>query len=148
MLLILVFLKTCQFAPQEKQAVGMNNLHSYISILILYVCHLLFTCRLLISEWNQWCQISLCSQLYSLKFFHFCNAAGVSCKQREHLHSVHYCNLLGSRVLPEAEAEGSPATVQSLEGLSGLVCPRKCRWRDSGSCSGWPGSCRLCLVKF
>lgn len=29
MLLILVFLKTCQFAPQEKWVVGMNNLISY-----------------------------------------------------------------------------------------------------------------------
>jgi len=29
---------------------------------------------------------------------------------------VPYCNLLGSRVLPEAVAEGSPATVQSLAG--------------------------------
>lgn len=29
MLLILVFLKTCQFAPQEKWVMGMNNLISY-----------------------------------------------------------------------------------------------------------------------
>lgn len=61
------------------------------------------------------------------------------------IYSVHYCNLLGSRVLPEAG--GSPATVQSLPGVSRLGCLRRCRWQDEGSRSGWPRSCRLCLVK-
>lgn len=180
MLLILVFLKTCQFAPQEKRAVGMNNLiKSSLCNLCLLVSHssfleklvkkpsgfkilliycmpvrLLFTFCPHVSEWNQWCQIPLCSQLYSLKIFHFCNTADVAthlvmfCANNVSVYTVCITVTFWAAVFPEAEAEGSPATVQSLAGLAGLGCLRKCRWQGSGSCSGWPGSCRLRLVKF
>lgn len=80
---------------RKSGAVGMNNLISYpcVTCLLSWVtallemlvrkpssfkillcdCHLLFTFCLHVSEWNQWCQTLLCSQLYSLKIFHFCN---------------------------------------------------------------------------
>lgn len=62
--------------------------------------------------------------MYSLKIFQFCNiedielVCGVSCKQREPLHSVRYWNPLGSSVMPDAE--DSPATVQNLAVCVGL----------------------------
>lgn len=45
--------------------------------ILLYDCHLLFTFCLHVSEWNHWCQTLLCSQVYSLKIFHFCNTEDV-----------------------------------------------------------------------
>lgn len=47
---------------------------------------------------------------------------GVLCKQGESLHRVHFCSPLDIRVVPEAE--GSPATVQSLAGLCGFGLQR------------------------
>lgn len=97
-LLILVFLKSFEFASHKKWAVGVNNIsYPYVTCLsswvtallevlvrkpsgfkiLLYDCHLLFTFCLRVSEWNQWCQTLLCSWLYSLKIVHFCNTEDV-----------------------------------------------------------------------
>lgn len=88
-----------------------------------------------------------------LKIFHFCSAGDVAAELvMFHANSVSVypvCVTVTCRA-----AEFCPRQRQKLaqrlckaRQVGGKV-PEECRWLGSKSCSGWPGSCRLCLVKF